>query len=509
MKYDRKGKVYLVGAGPGDPGLITVRGAELMRAAEVIIYDYLAAKQILQLARSDAELIYVGKKGSEHTLGQEGINQLMVDRAREGKMVVRLKGGDPFVFGRGAEEAQELVRAGLEWEMVPGVTSGVAAPAYAGIPVTHRDFASDLALITGQEDAGRTGESQIDWEALGKWKGTLVFYMGVKNLSIICDNLIRHGMSVDMPAALIAWGTTVRQRTLTGTVGTLGDLAQQYGFAPPAIILIGKVVLLREQLQWFEKRPLFGKRIVVTRSRAQASELVERLKELGADILECPTIRVEQSEDVEPLREAINCISEYHWVIFTSVNGVDGFFQALLAEGHDARCLSRAQVCVIGPATAQRLREHGIVAELIPERFVAESILEALSQTDDLKGKRVLLARADIARADLPEGLSKLGAMVDEVTAYRTVVDDSARDELIEALGENSVDWITFTSSSTVRNLLSQVGLDNFSQKKFRIASIGPVTSATIKKMGLKVDVQAEEYTIAGLIRALLQAENI
>jgi uroporphyrinogen III methyltransferase/synthase len=505
MKNKIKGCVYLVGAGPGDPGLVTVRGRELIQQADVIVYDYLVSPRLLQLARAEAELIYVGKQAARHSLPQEQINQLLIDKAREKQTIVRLKGGDPYVFGRGGEEALELVEAGIAFEVVPGVTAGVAACAYAGIPVTHRDFASDFALITGHEDAGRTGPSQIDWASLGCWKGTLVFYMGVKNLPVICGKLQEHGMSAEMPAALIRYGTTAQQRTLVGTVSTLSDLAVKHNITPPAVIVIGKVVSLREKLKWFEGRPLFGKRIVVTRSRDQASELVDRLNRLGGEVLEFPTIRIEPPLDIQPIQNAIKQLQKYNWIIFTSVNGVESFFEQLHTANRDARCFSSAKVCAIGPATAGRLQKFGITADLIPPRFVAESIVETLSEIDDLAGKRILLARGDIARAGLPQSLKKLGAAVDEIIAYRTIADDSSTDGITDAIKQDSIDWITFTSSSTVRNFFKRIDAKLLSGKKLRLASIGPITSDTIKEVGLSVDVEAEEYTIIGLVNAVCE----
>jgi len=504
----KHGKVYLVGAGPGDPGLITVRGRQCIEQADVLIYDYLAAETFLHYAPPDAQRIYVGKKAGQHTLQQEKINQLIVAKAQQGKNVVRLKGGDPFVFGRGGEEAQELAQADIEFEIVPGVTAGVAAPAYAGIPVTHRDYASDFALITGHEDASRTGETQIDWEALGRWKGTLAFYMGVKNLPLICANLQKHGMASDTPAALIGWGTTPRQRTLTAAIATLPDLAEQQNFQPPAIILIGHVVKLRDQLNWFENRPLFGRRIIVTRSRVQASELTEKLTRLGAEVIECPTIRIEPPEDVAPLQQAIEDLPKYDWLILTSVNGVEAFFNQLIAAGYDARRLANIKVCTIGPATAQKMKDYGIRPDLVPERYVSESVLDAFKKGGKVLKKRILLARSDISRKDLPVGLSEMGAEVDDVVSYRTVRDESGKDQAVRAIEADEVDWVTFTSSSTVRNFLGIIGLEKLTGKKLKIASIGPITSDTIEKAGFRVDVEAEEYTIDGLVEGILRGSK-
>ena len=504
----KKGRVYLVGAGPGDPGLITCRGAQLVAQADVVVYDYLVSDRLVQLARDDAEMIYVGKKAGQHTLPQEKINELLIEKAQPGAMVVRLKGGDPFIFGRGGEEALALRQAGLGFEVVPGITAAVAAAAYAGIPVTHRDFASEFALMTGHEDAERTGESQIDWQVLGSWRGTLAFYMGVRNLPIICRKLQEHGMAGDTPAALIRYGTTPEQRTLTATIATIAELAAQQKFTPPAVAIIGRVVSLRDDLDWFERRPLFGQRIVVTRSRAQASELVDKVIELGGQALEFPTIRIEPAPDREPLRQAIGRLDEYDWIIFTSVNGVEFFFEELHAARCDGRRLAGSKVCAIGPATSQRLREFGIIADLIPPRFVAEAIIKSLGEIDNLDGKRVLLPRADIARADLPEALAEMGAAVEEIDVYRTVVEEGPKDDIVAALEQDSIDWITFTSSSTVRNFFGQIDVGLLAGRKVRLASIGPITSAMIEETGLKVAVQADEYTIPGLLKAICEAEN-
>jgi uroporphyrinogen III methyltransferase/synthase len=505
MKNDIKGCVYLVGAGPGDPGLVTVRGMELIKKADVIVYDNLVPDRLLQQARADAELIYVGKQAGEHSLPQEKINQLLIEKAREKQIIVRLKGGDPFVFGRGAEEAIELVAAGVKFEVVPGVSSGIAVCAYAGIPVTHRDFASDLAFITGHEDPTRKGESHIDWEALGRWQGTLVFYMGVRNLPMICANLQRHGMTGDTPAAIIRCGTTAAQQTLKATVSTIAELAAGSNFAPPAIIVIGKVVDMRDQLNWFESRPLFGSRIIVTRSRAQAGELVNRLSQLGADLLEFPTIKIKPPLDSQLLRKAVHNLQRYHWIIFTSVHGVEFFFEYLHNAGHDSRGLGSAKVCAIGPATAGRLKNFGIVADLVPPQFVAESIVSSIGRAGDIKGKSILLPRADIARADLAEALKRMDAHVEVVTAYRTVAENVPKDEVLNALQQNNIDWITFTSSSTVKNFFAQIDVNLLSEKSLRIASIGPITSAAIRQAGLSVDVEAGEYTIDGLVKAICE----
>lgn len=507
-QQEKQGVVYLVGAGPGDPSLITVRAKQLLTQADVIVYDALLNKDLLKLTRPDAELIYVGKKAGHHTMPQKQINQLLVEKANSSKNVVRLKGGDPFVFGRGGEEAIELHEAGIPFEIVPGITAGIAVPAYAGIPITHRDLASEVAFITGHEDASRTETSQIDWSVLGQWKGTLVFYMGVKNLSVISEQLQQNGMAADTPAGIIASGNTPRQRTVITTLAQLPEAAKNENITPPAITVIGQVVNLRTQLEWFENRPLFAKRIVVTRSRSQSSELVEQLSQMGADVLEFPTIRIEPPQNTQPLEDAIIQIIRYDWIIFTSVNGVEIFFQVLTNQGFDTRRLASAKVCAIGPATADRLKNMGIIADLVPPRYVAESIVEILQTKERLDGMHILLPRADIARAELGELLRNKGAIVDELIAYHTIMEkDSIKEDIIQALQQDNIDWITFTSSSTVTNFLAQINVDLLKKSKARIASIGPITSATLQKAGLTIHTEAEEYTIPGLIQSLYRAE--
>ncbi|MGD8770441.1 MAG: uroporphyrinogen-III C-methyltransferase, partial [Desulfobacterales bacterium] len=395
-----KGKVYLVGAGPGDPGLITVKGLECIKNADVLIYDYLASPILLKHAQKHAEILYVGKKGGDHTLSQDEINTLIAEKAQKGLTVTRLKGGDPFIFGRGGEEAEILVKNGIPFEIVPGVTSAIAAPAYAGIPLTHRKFTSTLAFVTGHEDPLKE-ESSIDWAALAKGIGTLVFLMGVKNLPFITHRLIHHGMDPDTPVALIRWGTTPRQTTVTGTLHTISERAKDAGFKPPAIIVVGHVVKLREMLKWFENRPLMGLRIVVTRAREQASELVERLSDLGAECLECPTITVVPPDDFNPLDTAIQNLSTYEWLVFTSVNGVNFFFNRLYEKNKDVRALRNVNTAVIGPATAKRLFDFGLHSDIVPESYRAESIIKAFGDKD-INGKKILLPRAKEARPILP-----------------------------------------------------------------------------------------------------------
>ncbi|MDA3832246.1 MAG: uroporphyrinogen-III C-methyltransferase, partial [Spirochaetales bacterium] len=455
-----KGKVYLIGAGPGDPGLITVKGLECIGKADVIIYDYLASPMFLQHARKNAEIIYVGKKGGDHTLAQEKISALIVEKAKTGLMVARLKGGDPFIFGRGAEEAEELINAGIPFEIVPGVTSAIAAPAYAGIPLTHRSFTSTVAFVTGHEDPTKE-ESSIDWASLVKGIGTIVFLMGVKNLPNITKQLISHGMQSDTPVALVRWGTTNKQMTVTGTLDNIVERVESAGLKSPAIIVVGGVVKLRETMQWFENRPLIGKRIVVTRARQQASELVKMLSDLGAECLECPTIKVVPPADWEPLDTAIDNLSLYDWLIFTSVNGVNFFFERLFKQDRDVRAFSNLRTASIGPATAKRMFDFGLKSDIVPESYVAESIIEAFAQ-EDIKGKKVLLPRAKEARPILPVELAKMGAIVDEVTAYRIENVRDNVDALVTGLEQGTIDIITFTSSSTVKNFHALIPPEKF-----------------------------------------------
>ena len=501
-----RGRVYLVGAGPGDPGLLTLRGREVLALAEVVVYDALVSPRLLDYAPPAAERVYVGKRSSKHTLSQENINRLLVERAGRGKCVVRLKGGDPYVFGRGGEEALALVEAGLEFEVVPGVTAAVAAAAYAGIPVTHRKLASSVGLVTGHE-ADDKEDSALDWDALARWKGTLVFYMGVANLPTIAGNLLRHGLRPETPAAVIHWGTTPRQRVVTGDLRSLPGLVEAAGITAPALILVGAVVALRERLNWFERRPLFGRRIVVTRSRAQASELAANLEALGAEVIEAPAIRIEPAEDATGLRQAVADRDAFDWIVFTSTNGVDAYFETLAGMGLDARALAGRRIAAIGPATAERLARLGIRADLQPERFTGAAVAAALAAGQDLAGVRILLPRADIAPKELTEALASKGALVREVVAYRTVPDLSNVETVSRMLAANEIDWLTFTSSSTVQNFVDAVGRDRVKASRARIASIGPTTSATLRSFGLEPAVEADPHTIPALIDAIVKGE--
>jgi len=501
----RKAKVYLVGAGPGDPALITVKGKACIETAEVIIYDYLAAPALLNHARQEAELIYVGKKGGDHTLSQDEINALIVEKAKAGFSVCRLKGGDPFIFGRGGEEAEVLVAEGIPFEVVPGVTSAVAAAAYAGIPLTHRKLTATLAFVTGHEDPHKEA-SNIDWESLVRGIGTLVFFMGVRNLPDISQKLIAHGKSPDTPVALIRWGTTAAQQTVTGTLDDIAERVRKAGLKAPAIIVVGEVVRLRKNLKWFETRPLLGQRIVVTRAREQASDLVRQLAELGAECLQYPTIKVIPAPDTTPLDDAIQRLSAYDWIVFTSVNGVKYFFGRLFELGLDVRALNHLRTAAIGPVTSQKLRSFGLNSDILPENYRAEAVVDAF-RDEDLHGKKVLLPRAAEARPVLPVELRKMGAEVDEVTTYLTQKVTDNADSLKEQLSLKRIDMITFTSSSTVKNFKALLPSDGFEEllDGISIASIGPITTDTAAQLGFDVQITADTYTIPGLCDAIVK----
>jgi len=497
------GKVYLVGAGPGDPGLITIAGLERIRAADVIVYDRLVSSRLLEHARADAELIYVGKvPGAENEHDQESINRTLVEKAHEGNTVVRLKGGDPFVFGRGGEEAEALRAAGIEYEVVPGVTSAVAVPAYAGIPVTHRGVASSFAVITGHEEPEKP-ETAIDWAHLAKAVDTLVFLMGVKNLPDIVARLTENGRSAETPVAVIRWGTTPEQQTVTGTLADIEARVEDAGLKPPAITVVGEVVRLRQTLSWFENRPLFGKRVLITRTRRQASTLARLLSDEGAIPVELPSIEIDPIEDREAVDAAIETLRTggYAWCGFTSANAVELFLEHLAERGLDSRAFASAKIAAIGPATARALEELGLRADVVPAEYVAEAVVEAMRILVS-PGDRVLLPRAESARAELVSGLEALGATVDEVPIYRAAVPSEASPEVLAELREGRIDVVTFTSSSTVRNLVAMLG-DSSALERPLIACIGPITTKTAREAGLRVDVMASEYTVEGLVTAM------
>lgn len=492
----RPGVVYLVGAGPGDPGLLTARALELIGSAQAIFHDRLIPAGALDGAGAGAELVYVGKQPGVPSVAQDEIAEMLIERARAGRSVVRLKGGDPFVFGRGGEEAEALAEAGVPFEVVPGVTAGVAAPAFAGIPVTHRDEASAVAFVTGHEDPEKD-ESALDWEALARFPGTLVLYMGMKRLGEIAAALSAAGRDPGEPAAVIERGTLPGQRVAEAPLSQIAAAVEKAGIRPPAITLIGPVAARREQLAWLEGRPLHGRRVVVTRARAQASGLARALESLGAEVIELPAIHIVPRIEAEDVRLAVAGLGNYALICLTATNGVRLLFDALQNAGLDARAFAGAQVAAIGPGTAAALREHGIEADVVPERFVAEALLEALEGID-VEGRRVLIARAAEARDTLPKGLRERGAEVDVVALYETLPESPAPEALAAA---READYITFTSSSTVRNFLAAVGEQR--PQKARIVSIGPVTSEAIREAGLEVDAEAENHDIDGLIAAL------
>ena len=499
--------VYLVGAGPGDPGLLTVAGAEALKHADVVVYDYLAGEGLLGFAPPQARRIYVGKQAGDHTLTQDEINALLVKLGLAGHRVVRLKGGDPYVFGRGGEEALALLDAGVPFEEVPGITSGIAAPAYAGIPVTHRLLASNFGVVTGHETPDKD-DSDLDYKVLAGWRGTLAFYMGVRNLPPICNGLIAGGLDPATPAAVIHWGTTSRQRVVTSTVADLPAAAEAAGIKPPAIILVGKVVALREKLNWFEARPLFGRRVVVTRARQQASDLTEQLTDLGAEVIELPTIRIEPPSDPGPLQRAAAEVAGFDWIVFTSVNAVDAFFAALGAAGLDSRALARTKLCSIGPATADRLAAFGLRPDAQPPQYTTDSIADAIAAVSPLAGAKVFYPRSDIAPPKLAADLAARGASVADAVAYRTVPEQHDAQHAADLFDEGGVHWVTFTSSSTVTNFLALVGPEKLKALGTRLASIGPSTSETLRQAGLTPTVEAEVHTIPGLVSAILAVEN-
>jgi uroporphyrinogen III methyltransferase/synthase len=513
--------VYLVGAGPGDPGLITVRGRELLESADVVVYDYLSSPLLLSNA-PNAEHIYVGKKAAQHSMTQEQINELLVGLGKQGKRVVRLKGGDPFVFGRGGEECEALHEAGIAFEVVPGITAAIAAPAYAGIPVTHRDFNSSFTFITGHEKEeeykdpdsrarnAAPGSSDLDWSSIARLP-CLAFYMGVKSLPRICAKLIEHGMAPDMPAATIRWGTTPRQRTVVSTVKDLATEVAKAGLKPPALTIIGRVVSLRDTLNWFERRPLFGQTVAVTRTRQQASDLSSRLSDLGAAVIEAPTIELAAPADWSAVDGALRSISRYDWVVFTSANGVSFTKQRLQQLGLDARAFGKVKVAAIGDATAAAVsRELFLSVDLCPQSFVAEALADALASGGAVAGKRFLLLRADIARPVLRDRLNRDGgAEVADVAVYETKRAGGLPQPLLDALNAGELAWVTFTSSSTARHFAELLGPDYRERlKAVKLASIGPVTTATLRELGLEPTVQAETFNIDGLVEAMGRAST-
>jgi uroporphyrinogen III methyltransferase/synthase len=491
----------LVGAGPGDPGLISEKGLQCLSQADVIIYDRLVDERLLGAAPLEAERIYVGKSTKEHTREQGEINQLLVEKARDGNTVVRLKGGDPFVLGRGGEEAEALADRSIPFEVVPGASSAVAVPAYAGIPVTHRNLASSFAVFTGHENTSQASSS-IDWEKLTKGVDTLVFLMGMENLPIIVGKLLEYGRPPDTPVAVIKNGTQPEQKTIVGSLKDIEDKVREHRFGPPAVIVVGEVVRLRRKLRWFDNRPLFGKRILVTRAQHQANALNQLLSERGARPVELPVIDIQATANTKELDRAISNLEQYDWIVFTSVNGVSSFFQRLYELKLDARALKGLKIGVIGPATAKALEIRGIIPDYLPQVYTSQGFLAGLSR-QDITGQQFLLPRADIADKELAEAISQLGAEVYEVVVYRTVPVATAIPQVKEMLLSREIDVITFTSSSTVSNLVALFNKEELAANNAKIACIGPKTADTAARVGLKVDIVASENTIPGLVTAI------
>jgi uroporphyrinogen III methyltransferase/synthase len=502
MPDDESGIVYLVGAGPGNPGLATRRALDLIAGADVIVHDRLVSAAVLAHAAPQSELIYVGKEPGGSSIDQAEINGLLVDHARQGKRVVRLKGGDPFVFGRGGEEAEALADAGVRFEVVPGVTAGVAAPAYAGIPVTHRDAASAVAFITAHEDPCKE-DSAIDWQALAAFPGTLVFYMGVRNLGLVADRLIEHGRSGDEPAAVVEQASLPSQRTVTGSLASIADAATAHGIRPPSVTVIGPVTALRERLAWLEQAPLHRRKVVVTRARAQASLLAERLSELGAEVIEAPVIRIEPRSGDPRVSDAVGRIAggEYDLICLTSPNGAELLLAAIARAGLDARALAGARLAAIGPGTAGALKRGGLRADIVPDRSIAEALVEELL-AEQVAGRRVLVARASEARDLLPKRLRGAGAEVDVIALYETVREPLSSDRVTQIAG---ADYVTFTSSSTVRYFIKALGGAGNFPTGARIVSIGPITTQTAHELGLEVSVEANRHDVDGLVDALVE----
>jgi uroporphyrinogen III methyltransferase/synthase len=488
-------KVYLVGAGPGDPELITLKGRRILEQADSILYDHLASERLLDFAPTSAERLYVGKKRAEHAYSQDEIAAMLIERARQGKTVVRLKGGDPMIFGRGGEELEALAGAGIPFEIVPGITTPLGIAAYSGVPLTHRDHTSAVTFVTGHD------VDHIDWGRVGASE-TIVVFMGLTTIGAVAQALIAHGRSPETPAMAVRWATRPDQQTLTGTLATLPERIAAAGMKPPATIIIGEVVQLRERFNWYERLPLFGRRIVITRDRSRAGDLASRLTVLGADVLELPTIEIRPALDPEPLHRAIAELESYDWLIFTSANGVRFFMDRLDASARDLRAL-RARICAIGPATRAAIEALHLKVDLMPEEYVAESLVSAFGGIE-LTGRRVLLPRAAVARDLVPDELARRGAVVHVVEAYRTVVPRDAETNAKKMFGAGpKPDWITFTSSSTVNNFLDVAGKDALAG--VRVASIGPVTSATLRRQGIEVTAEARPFTVEGLVNAILE----
>ncbi len=499
-----KGIVYLVGAGPGDVGLLTLRGAELLKRADVVVYDALVNPDLLRLAPKTAEFIFGGKRAHVHAIPQGELNQLLVAKAREGKCVVRLKGGDPYTFGRGGEEAEELVAAKVPFEVVPGISSVAAVANYAGIPLTHRDYSSGFSVITGHEDPEKE-ETNINWAQVAKTPGTKVILMGTERMGEIGARLIENGMQKDTPVAMVRWGTLGRQQSIEGTLATIGRVVEETKFSPPSVTIVGDVVKLRGKLNWFEKRSLFGRRIVVTRTREQASELSRELLERGADVLEIPTIKIGPPTDPKDLADAMLGLNSYDWLVFTSPNGVATFFEYFFRAFDDMRDIGGVRIAAVGPATAAKLKELHLKVDLMPEEYVAKKIADAFQKFESIENLNILLLRAEVANTDLPKQLEEMGAIVDDVACYKTSPETEDLTGSVAKLNEAGADWITFTSGSTVENFHARLNLPQLLTKfpQIKLASIGPETSKALAALGVKPAVEARPHTIEGLIKAI------
>lgn len=502
------GKVYIIGVGPGDYKLVTLKAVECISRADVIVYDRLIGSKVLGFAREDAELIYVGKMPDCHAVPQDEINEILVKKAKEGKRVARIKGGDPFVFGRGGEEAQSLQQHDIEFEIIPGITSSIAVPAYAGIPVTHRDCCSSFHVITGHERPDKQS-SLLDYGTIAKLTGTLVFLMGVKNLEDICSNLIKNGKNPETPAAVIEKGTTSDQRTVTGVLKDISFRVQKEGISSPAVTVIGDVVSLKDKLDWYPKGALAGKRVLVTRAREQASKLVEKIEELGGEAIEFPTIKIEKPDSFDEFDDVLNNLREYNWIVFTSVNGVKAFFDQMIYKRIDIRSLYGTKLCAVGRATEEELLRFGLSVDYIPEKYTTDELLIGLIDIVG-EGEMVLLARSDIANEELSKGLESKGVQIHDLVVYRTVLDDKNLDYAVDMLKKGKVDFITFTSSSTVSNFMSLVGRKNLKiLGGSKVVCIGPVTKQKAEEYGIEVAGIADEYTIDGLVNKLLKISEV
>ena len=500
----KKGTVYLVGAGPGDVGLFTTRGAELLACADVVVCDALVNPDLLNLAPDNAEIIPAGKRANLHAIPQGELNDLLVEHAKANKIVIRLKGGDPFLFGRGGEEAERLAASGIPFEIVPGVTSISAVPAYAGIPATHREHCSSITVLTGHEHSYKP-DSTIDWEHVAQEAGTKIILMGIERLRGITDHLRKNGLADDTPAALVRCGTTSQQQTISGTLGDIADKAEQVKFDAPAVIIFGSVVNLRDNLNWFESRPLFGRRIVITRSRGQSRQLASRLGELGAEILEIPVIKIILPDDIAPLKDAILGIANYDWLVFTSSNGVEYFFKWFFETYDDIRAIGGCQIAAVGPSTAARLKSLRLKIDLMPDEFTALGIANAFQQHQSIENLNVCLLRAHVANPELPKVLNEMGGIVDDIPVYQTVPETEDRNNAAVRLAEDGADLITFTSGSTVENFHARFDLPKTIEKHgLQVVSIGPETTRTLKELGLDSAAEASPHNIDGMIEAIL-----